>query len=67
MSVTNIINNEGLTLVHGVGGIFFFEESWIKQNGRKTYCKDTSGKEMVTTKNDNNGTECSQTELWDLL
>lgn len=66
MSVTNIINNEELTLVQGVGGLFLCEESWITQNRRNIYCKDISDKEMITTKDENNGTECTQTELWDL-
>lgn len=66
MSVTNIINNEELTLVQRVGGLFLCEESWITQNRRNTYRKDISDKEMITTKDDNNGTECTQTELWHL-
>lgn len=66
MSVTNIINNEELTLVQGVGGLFLCEESWIAQNRRSTHRKDVSEKEMVITKNGNNGTECAQTELWTL-
>lgn len=50
MSVTNIINNEELTLVQRVGGLFLCEESWITQNRRNTYRKDISDKEMITTK-----------------
>lgn len=42
MSVTNIINNEELTLVQRVGGLFLCEESWITQNRRNTYRKDIS-------------------------
>lgn len=63
MSVTNIINNEGLTLVQRVGGLFLCEESWITHNRRNTYRKDISDKEMITTKDENNGTECTRTEL----
>ncbi len=66
MSVTNIINNEELTLVQRVGGLFLCEESWITQNLRNTYRKDISDKEMITMKDENNGTECTQTELWHL-
>jgi hypothetical protein len=66
MSVTNIINNEELTLVQGVGGLFLCEESWITQNRRNTYRKEISDKDMITTKDESNGIECSQTELWDL-
>ena len=66
MSVTNIINNEELTLVQGIGGLFLCEESWITQNRRNAYRKEVSDKEMITTKNENSGPECSQTELWDL-
>lgn len=57
MSVTNIINNEELTLVQRVGGLSLCEESWITQNRRNTYRKDISDKEMITTKDENNGTE----------
>ncbi len=66
MSVTNIINNEELTLIQGVGGLFLCEESWVTQNRRNTHHKEISDKEMITMKNESNGTECSQTELWDL-
>lgn len=66
MSVTNIINNEELTLVQGIGGLFLCEESWVTQNRRNTHRKEISDKDMITTKDESNGTECSQTELWDL-
>ena len=66
MSVTNIINNEELTPVQRVGGVFLCEESWITQNRRNTYRKDISDKEMITMKDENNGTGCTQTELWHL-
>ncbi len=32
MSVINIISNEEITLVQGVGGLFLCEESWIAQS-----------------------------------
>ncbi len=66
MSVTNIINNEKLTLVQGVGGLSLCEESWVKQNRRNSHRKEISDKEIITTKNESNGTECSRTELWHL-
>ncbi len=66
MSVTNIINNEELTLIQGVGGLFLCEESWVTQNRRNAHRQEISDKEMITMKNESNGTECSQTELWDL-
>lgn len=39
MSVTNIINNEELTLVQRVGGLFLCEESWITQIGETPIAK----------------------------
>lgn len=66
MSVTNIINNEELTLVQGVGGLFLCEESWVAQNRRNAHRKEISDKDMITTIDKSDGTECSQTELWDL-
>lgn len=41
MSVTNIIHNEELTLVQGVGGLFLCEESWVMQNRRPAVTKKT--------------------------
>lgn len=64
MSVINIINNEELTLIQGVGGLFLCEESWVTQNRRNTHRKEISDKEMITMKNESNGTECTRTELW---
>ena len=34
MSIINIICNEEITLVQGVGGLFLCEESWVTQNPR---------------------------------
>ena len=31
MSIINIISNDELTLVQGVNGLFFCEESWVTQ------------------------------------
>lgn len=66
MSVTNIINNEELTLVQGVGGLFLCEESWATQNRRNARRREVSEKEIIATKNNSNSTKCSRTELWDL-
>lgn len=63
MSVTNIINNEELTLVQGVGGLFLCEESWATQNRRNARRREVSEKEIIATKNNSNST---RTELWDL-
>lgn len=52
MSVTNIINNEELTLVQGVGGLFLCEESWVMQNRRTSNHKKVSNKEVIITKNE---------------
>ena len=32
MSIINIISNDELTLVQGVNGLFFCEESWVTQS-----------------------------------
>ena len=32
MSIINIISNDELTLVQGVNGLFFCEESWVSQS-----------------------------------
>lgn len=45
MSVINIINNEEITLVQGVGGLFLCEESWIMQSRRNQEILD---KEIAT-------------------
>lgn len=66
MSVTNIINNEELTLVQGVGGLFLCEESWATQNRRNARRREVSEKEIIATKNKSNSIKCSRTELWDL-
>lgn len=60
MSVINIINNEEITLVEGVGGLFLCEESWIMQSRRNQEILD---KEIATIKNESNDTECLRTEL----
>lgn len=31
MSITNIINNKNVTMIQGINGIRFCEESWAKQ------------------------------------
>lgn len=66
MSVTNIINNEELTLIQGVGGLFLCEESWITQHRRSNHRKNISDKEEIIMKNANINTEHAQTELSDL-
>ncbi len=66
MSVINIINNEGITLIQGVGGLFLCEESWIKQGRESPLCKRILDKEAIITKNESDDTECLRTELWDL-
>lgn len=66
MSVINIIHNEEITLVQGVGGLFFCEESWIGQNRENTCRKKILDKESGTMKNKSDDTECPRTALWDL-
>ncbi|WP_373749207.1 hypothetical protein [Bacteroides heparinolyticus] len=64
MSVINIISNEEITLVQGVGGLFLCEESWIAQSVGNARLKKVLDKKSVITKNEgNNSTECSRTEL----
>jgi hypothetical protein len=61
MSVTNIINNEELTLVQGVGGLFLCEESWVTRNWENTSHRKILDKEAIITKNERIDTEHSQT------
>lgn len=68
MSVTNIINNEEITIVQGIGGLFFCEESWVKQSRKGTPSRKTlDTEELFTTRDENNDTECMRTELPDSL
>ena len=39
MSIINIISNDELTLVQGVNGLFFCEESWVTKQGSLPYRK----------------------------
>lgn len=63
MSVTNIINNEELTLVQGVGGLFLCEESCVMQNQKNAHYIVISDKKMTTKKNESNSTKYSLTKL----
>lgn len=63
MSVTNIISNVEITLVQGVNGLFFCEESWIAKSRRNTCCKELLDKGSIIAKNENIDTECLQTDL----
>ncbi len=31
MSITNIVDDKGVTILQGVNGICLFEESWVKE------------------------------------
>lgn len=63
MSVTNIINNEELTLVQGVCGLFLCEESCVMQNQKNAHYIEISDKKMTTKKNESNSTKYSLTKL----
>ena len=39
MSIINIISNDELTLVQGVNGLFFCEESWVTQSMKRLISK----------------------------
>lgn len=65
MCIINIIDNEEVTLVQGVGGLFLCEESWVKKNNQNTHHEKITGKGVITTNNDSDNTELSQTKLED--
>lgn len=62
MSITNIINNEKITLIQGVDGLFLCEESWVTQGRRNTRYKKILDKETIIAKNESNDTKCPQTK-----
>lgn len=66
MSITNIINNEEVTLVQGVNGLFFCEESWVTQSGKVARSKEALNKEIIRTKTERTDIERPRTDLLDL-
>lgn len=57
MSIVNIINNEEITLVQGVGGLFLCEESWVIQSRKNTQHKTMLDQEVYTTKSESINTD----------
>ena len=66
MSVTNIISNGEITLVQGVGGFFFCEESWTAQGHKNSFCKNIVNEKTITTEDESIDTDYKTTELSDL-
>lgn len=66
MSVTNIISNGEITLVQGVGGLFFCEESWTAQGHKIPFCKNIVNEKAITTKDESIDTEYKTTGSSDL-
>lgn len=66
MSIINTISNEEITLVQGVGGIFFLNESWVTQNLRGIHHENILDKEVIIAKNESIDTEHPGTGLLDL-
>ncbi len=34
MSITNVVDDKGLTILQGVNGIFLFQESWVTERNK---------------------------------
>jgi len=66
MSINKIISNEEVTLVQGIDGLFFHEESWITQRKKAIYDKKVLNKEVQGEKKDNLNDEPSYGNLLDL-
>ena len=66
MSIINIINNEQITLIQGVGGLFLCEESWVTQNKKKALDKNIIDKDFFCSKNENFNTEQQEAELLEI-
>ncbi len=50
MSINKIISNEEVTLVQGIDGLFFHEESWTTQRKKAIYEKKVLKKEVKPIK-----------------
>ena len=53
MTITNIINDENMTIVQGVNGISLLEESWVMEKIRGTYKALTSTPEGICAAGEN--------------
>ena len=50
MSIINIISNDELTLVQGVNGLFFCEESWTRKAGQSPVSERFCPKKLLGRK-----------------
>ncbi|MBR8712218.1 hypothetical protein [Porphyromonas levii] len=59
MGIINIINDECMTLVQGVDGLFLCEESWVAQR-RRSYssCSKVLDNDAANVQHESNDTEC---------
>lgn len=57
MSIINIISNDELTLVQGVNGLFFCEESWVTQSRAVSRIGKVLPKEIIGTKDQSTNSE----------
>ena len=62
MSIINFISDKDVTLVQGVNGLFFCEESWISQRGETILEKEYLNEEVVDTKSRSNSTSLLNTD-----
>ena len=62
MSIINIISNDELTLVQGVNGLFFCEESWVTQSRAVSRIGKVLPKEIIGTKDQSTNIVHPQTE-----
>lgn len=62
MSIINIISNDELTLVQGVNGLFFCEESWVTQSRAVSRIGKVLPKEIIGTKDQSTNIVHPQTD-----
>ena len=66
MSITNIICNGEITLVHGVNGLFLCEESWVTQSRKSALPREALNKETIRIKKECIDIERPETDFPDL-
>ncbi len=66
MSITNIISNGEITLVQGVNGLFFCEESWVTQSRKSALPPKALNKEIIRIKKERPDIERPEADLPDL-
>lgn len=66
MSITNIINDDEVTLVQGVNGLFLCEESWITESRKTLLSQEDLNEKIVRMKNERTDMERPLTDLLDL-